>query len=88
MKIDDLIIIPNNINHAEEGGSALQVIIILTTIIINRNPNDNNYHYHNNSLVEPCQDCESVLLPQQGQGSSSGFHKPKCKEGDDGRDRD
>ena len=25
MKIDDLIIIPNNINHAEEGGSALQV---------------------------------------------------------------
>jgi len=24
MKIDDLIIIPNNINHAEEGGSALQ----------------------------------------------------------------
>ena len=26
MKIDDLIIIPNNINHAEEGGSALQVI--------------------------------------------------------------
>ena len=86
MKIDDLIIIPNNINHAEEGGSALQVIIILTTIIINRNPNDNNYHYHNNSLVEPCQDCESVLLPQQGQGSSSGLHKPKCKEGDDGDD--
>ena len=25
IKIDDLIIIPNNINHAEEGGSALQV---------------------------------------------------------------
>ena len=25
IKIDDLIIIPNNINHGEEGGSALQV---------------------------------------------------------------
>ena len=30
IKIDDLIIIPNNINHAEEGGSALQVRIVRT----------------------------------------------------------
>ena len=36
MKIDDLIIIPNNINHAEEGGSALQVCYIMIIIINHR----------------------------------------------------
>ena len=34
------------------------------------------------TLLEPCQDRQPLLLPEQGQGSSPRLHKSKCKEGE------
>ena len=36
----------------------------------------------NYPISEPCKDCESVFLPEQGQGSGPGLYKSKCKKGE------
>ena len=83
-----IIIIPNNINHAEEGGYSLQVNkferleSIFSLFAIYEDQMDMEQHGINYLIAEPCKDCKSVFLSEQGQSSRPRLHKSKCKEGE------